>query len=445
MKEKTVKPARPRKQKVSGLKYVVAQPLIGGMPIGFENAFGCPPAAIISAGFSNDLHYIKYMNETRHLGIPVINMDSTYSICQDPESQEIFESLCDGSVDCLMHVAVCAGLSMLNAVNEGSAGRGNPDNEQNKNMYALSTLGFKLKAKVVAFENAPAAYTTSGEATIGRLKEIADSFKYTTQLFKTDTLLHGIPQTRKRTFIMFYRDTNPPVFKYEHKPYCPLPEYLKEVNDSMEHMDTFVVEDSKDSFYDFIIAHSGEKTYSEAMQKLGQGRDSWTSLQLCQHIGFDIVKQWFADRLLANPDDDRATRAIRIIEHCQKKVADNKGYWDSSTYLANKGLYVNAVISKNIHSSLHPTEERGYTIRELLHLMGMPHDFGMISPKKNWNHISQNVPVKTATFIGTQIRSYIEGTLPITNIPFVKQDNTKQRLDTPETIAVSTVDSIFQQ
>jgi hypothetical protein len=55
----------------------------------------------------------------------------------------------------------------------------------------------------------------------------------------------------------------------------------------------------------------------------------------------------------------------------------------------------------------------------------------MIDSKKNWNHISQNVPVKTATFIGSQIKAYINGKLPISSTPFVMQDNIKQRLDTP--------------
>lgn len=414
------------------IKWVVAQPLIGGMPIGFENAFGVPPEAIITAGFGNDNHYIKYMNETHDKKIPVINMDVTYTHFASDEDEKKYQSL--KNIDVLMHVAVCAGLSQLNAVNEGSKKRGDADNDQNQNMYGLTKLGMRLGAKVVAFENAPAAYTKAGAAVIDRLKEIASGEGYTTQLFRTDTLLHGIPQSRKRTFIMFYKDGNPGLFNYQLVPYTPLPEYLTFVGEGMPHWGEEVAIDSKDQFYDFILAYSGEPSYYQAMQKIGPGKNTWTALQLTDHIGFDTAIEWFekkAKELGETSEKDKYSRAARICRHCKNKREQGLGYWDSTTYLANDGQYVNAVISKNIHRSLHPTEERGYNIRELLHLMGHPHDFEMIEAKKNWNHISQNVPVKTATFIGSQIREYLQGKLPISSTLFVMQDNIKQRLDTP--------------
>jgi site-specific DNA-cytosine methylase len=415
------------------VKWVVAQPLIGGMPIGFENAFGTPPAAIITAGFGNDDHYIKYMNETRKLNIPIINMDSTYSQFNTEADEVLFEKI-KGGVDVLMHVAVCAGLSQLNACSSGSKKRGCADNDQNQNMYGLTELGFKMQAKVVTFENAPAAYTNAGKETMERLEEMASAKEYSMQLFRTDTLLHGIPQSRKRTFIMFYRDTNPGLFNYQKKQYTPLAEYLTEVGEGMPHWDEEVAIDSKDQFYDFIIDYTDEPTYYKAMQKIGPHKNTWTALQLTQEVGFDTAIEWFekkAKELNETSDKDKYLRAARISRHCKNKIEQGLGYWDSTTYLANDGLYVNAVISKNIHRSLHPTEERGYNIRELLHLMGHPHDFEMIDAKKNWNHISQNVPVKTATFVGTQIKEYLDHKLPIASTSFVKQDNIKQRLDTP--------------
>ena len=410
------------------IKWVVAQPLIGGMPIGFENAFGKLPKAIISAGFSNDLHYIKYMNEIRNLNIPVINMNASYDIFQDEESEILFNKLTEEGIDVLMHVAVCAGLSQLNSCNSGCKARGDANNDQNQNMYGLTKLGMRMNAKVVAFENAPAAYTKSGEAVVEKLKEIANEFNYTTHLFKTDTLLHGIPQSRKRTFIMFYRDSKPPLFNFERKEYIPLSTYLTYVNESMPHWNEEVDIDSKDKFYEFIIDYSGEKRYYDAMKKIGPHKTTWTALQLTDFIGFDKAIDYF-NKKFEKTNDPKYAYAARICTHCKKKREQNLGYWDSSTYLANDGLYVNAVISKNIHRSLHPVEERGLNIRELLHLMGMPHDFEMIEAKKNWNHISQNVPVKTATFIGSQIKLYLEHKLPISKTDFVKQDNIAGRTD----------------
>lgn len=53
------------------------------------------------------------MNNIRKLNIPVINMDSSYTKFLDEESQNEFIKLI-GNIDVLIHVAVCAGLSMLN-------------------------------------------------------------------------------------------------------------------------------------------------------------------------------------------------------------------------------------------------------------------------------------------------------------------------------------------
>jgi len=142
------------------------------------------------------------MNETRKLNIPIINMNVTYSEFKDDESERLYNQI-TGKIDVLTHAAVCSGLSQLNAVNEGSKKRGDADNDQNQNMYGLTRLGMRMGAKVVAFENAPAAYTKVGEEVVQRLEEITAAEGYSTQLFRTNIVLHGIPQSRKRTFIMF--------------------------------------------------------------------------------------------------------------------------------------------------------------------------------------------------------------------------------------------------
>lgn len=417
------------------INWVSLQNLIGGLAIGTEKAFGSPPLMIVHQGWANDKHYIKYMNETRKLNIPVVEMNGDYETFKTPQDEATFNSIVQNyKIDVAVMCPICSGLSQLNAINTGSKARGSADNDQNKNMYNLTELGMRMNAKVVVFENAPAAYTKAGEKVIERLEEIAQENKFSMQLVKTDTLLHGTPQSRKRTFLMFYRDGNPGLFNYELKEYIPLAKYLSSVDESMPHYDEEVTIDSKDQFYEFILHQSGEKTYQEAMKKLAPHKTTWTSLQLSQHIGFEKAIVWFNEKAKENnetSDKERYSRGARIAKHCANKVKQGLGYWDSTTYLANDGLYVNAVISKNIHRSLHPTEERGYNIRELLHLMSMPNDFEMIDAKKNWNHISQNVPVSTATYVGTQIKEYLDGNLLEASTSFVKQDNIKQRLDTP--------------
>lgn len=84
------------------INWIVTQPLIGGMPIGFENAFGVPPLAIITCGFVNDTHYIQYKNTTQNNNIPIIRMTGDYSGFTSKEDEDIYNSILDShSIDIL--------------------------------------------------------------------------------------------------------------------------------------------------------------------------------------------------------------------------------------------------------------------------------------------------------------------------------------------------------
>lgn len=406
------------------IKWVVAQPLIGGMPIGFENSFKTPPSAIITAGFEQDTHYIKYQNETKNLNIPIINMESDYKTFKSPEDEKLYNLHCQ-NVDVLMHVAACAGLSQMNSCNEGSKARGCADNDQNQNMYNLTKLGMRMNAKTVVFENAPTAYTKSGEAVVQKLRDIASEFNYSTHLYTTDTLFHGTPQSRKRTFVMFYKDKLTPRFNYEQKEITNLSDYLKLIPKDSKHSNDYILEEKTalDSLYFFILENTCSKTFLEAINKLDpeKSRTTWTSAQLTEKIGFDVA----LDYLSKNSTE----KQYNIVKHYKFKREQGKSFWDNTSILANRGQFTNAIVGKSLTSMIHPTEERGYNVRELLWLMGMPHDFELAEFKKNWNHICQNVPVKTATFIANNLKDYLNGNLKVAEAEFLKQSNFTRSID----------------
>lgn len=421
------------------VRYIFAQPLIGGMPIGFEKEFGRPPIAIITAGYTNDEHYIEYMNSCRKLNVPIINMNEDYETFKSQNDEILYKTYVK-NVDILAHVAVCSGLSQMNTCLFGSKARGCANNDQNQNMYNLTKLGMRMKAKVVVFENAVAAYTKSGEETVSYLKNIADSFKYSMQLIKTDTLLHGIPQSRKRSFILFYKDNNPPVFKFEHKKYKELGKYLEEIPTSSDHNDIYVEQPSSvlTGLYEFVLEKTNSKNLLEAINKIDKtNKNTWTVAQLTELIGWDDAILYFENRISDETDDAIKTNLIKIlsnIKHYKNKKEMKKSYWDNTVILANRGKFTNAIVGKSLPSMINPTNEKPYTIREFIHLMGMPHDFNMINPKKNWNHICQNVPSKTAQYIASQIKLYLDEKLEIYNSNFLKQNNISMSIDTKEQI-----------
>ena len=83
---------------------------------------------------------------------------------------------------------------------------------------------------------------------------------------------------------------------------------------------------------------------------------------------------------------------------------------------------------KSVPSLIHYKEYRLYTIREWLHIMGLPHDFELQGDVNNeYAKIGQNVPVRTAQFIVSEAKRFVDNWETIErvgdNVKFV--DNTK--------------------
>lgn len=406
------------------IRWVSIQNLIGGFALGAESSFETTPVAIIHQGWVNDSIYIRYMNETKKLNIPVIRMNADYTTFFSSEDEETFNRVIK-NIDVAVCCPICSGLSQMNSSNEGSKARGDANNEQNKNMYNITELGMRIDAKIVTFENAPAAYTKSGESTINVLRDIATRNKYSTSLYYTDTLYHGIPQSRKRTFVTFFKESNPAIFDYQKVQTETLDDYLKKIPDSSVNYNDYIYEkyDALDDYYKFIMYETNSKSFLEAIDKIDATakKSTWTSAQIVIELGIDKAIAYFDDEKIKN----------KLI-HIKTKLEDGKSFWDNTTILANRGKFTNAIVGKSLPSMVHPSEERAYNIRELLHLMGMPLDFELNEPKKYYNCICQNVPVTTAKFICDNIKNYLSGNLQIYSSDFLKQNNLKRKIDTVE-------------
>ena len=89
---------------------------------------------------------------------------------------------------------------------------------------------------------------------------------------------------------------------------------------------------------------------------------------------------------------------------------------------------MNAYIGRNANDTVHPIEDRSLTVREGMHMMGLPHDMELSGGKKNHNHICQNVPTCTAQFVVEQAVKFVEGKLPNSGLKYLKQDNWNKRI-----------------
>ena len=114
------------------------------------------------------------------------------------------------------------------------------------------------------------------------------------------------------------------------------------------------------------------------------------------------------------------------VFHCYKKAMMGKGWWDPSPLLVLED--VNAVTGRMMCHGVHPQKERLLDLRECMHLMGMPHDM-TLNHEKEYNHIAQNVPVKTASDWTQEVVKFINGELKLTEYDFIRQSNFKQKIE----------------
>lgn len=397
---------------MNNIKYANIIPLIGGMTIANKKATGHNPEFIASydAFSKNDSHIVKYLNEVSYHVIPENGEDSISSSLKSDH----YENL-----DFVSTVCPCAGLSLLNNSTGGSFSRGS-DAIQNDWMYKSAEWVFEnLRPKVFWGENAPGLYTTIGDGVRERLKNTAADHGYSFSIIKTDTHLHGIPQHRKRTFYFFWRDTNAPILNWHKHQTIPLGDYLNQIPKDAPYQDKFFTRSTPVSnwkLYEYVLEKTGLNDKEFRKNYLGALYHYVSKNGLVD----DAIK-WLDERYPNYEGEERLK-----LEHIRKKVERGLGFWDSSPFFVND--YVNAIIGKNMHVIVHPTKDRFLNIRECMWLMGLPHDFVLDESNQVWNHISQNVPVKTATDWTGEVIKYINGELKDSGCNYIMQDNTTQKI-----------------
>src|SRR5208282_4365218 len=71
--------------------------------------------------------------------------------------------------------------------------------------------------------------------------------------------------------------------------------------------------------------------------------------------------------------------------------------------------YIGSFVSNKPTAITHPVQDRFLSYRECMTIMGLPSDFELLSPKKNLNHVCQNVPLQTARTMGYEVKAALEG------------------------------------
>lgn len=380
------------------MNYASIVPLIGGSTIAMQNVFNQRPDYMMTYdGFQdNEKHLINYYNNE----VPYYNLSEG----KQPTH----------NVDVVNTVCPCAGLSSL-SVSASSTNEAN-DWMLTSAEYVLGTV----KPKVFWGENAPRLASKMGEPVVEKLRKVAYKNGYTFSLLQTKSLLHGLSQTRDRSFYFFWKDSKVPLFDYIHEAPGNIAEDIRSVEynteDPMSAL-TNTKTPSDNPFYRYVLeAIEGGITHKQFSDKITKSCNVMDYIE--EHTNYRVVSEWME----ANGFEREAKRCLTMY---QKLKAGGNIMRKNIEIPSDK---IGAFVGHLPTMLTHPDEDRFLTVREALYIMRMPSDFELLDPKRTLNHICQNVPVTTAEFVCKQISKYLNGSIDLVDTDFLIQDNRKKAI-----------------
>lgn len=394
------------------MRYIAHVPLAGGFSIANLNITGKPPVAITSYSpfISNDLLLRRYLDKKGY-DVPYYVLDKL----DEKEKHDL--SKIYKTIDFASAVPPCSALSQAAQRKAGTRGSAQP----NDWMYlsAEFLLG-DVQVKSYAFENAPALFTGAGDEVRDKLIEIGNKYGYSITFYKTNTLKHGIPQFRPRTFGIFYKGEHAPILNYYDKKAPHIKDYLNDIPRDAKHLNEYANPEydiTKYEIYKFLKHKHGDDWRNEM-------HDYRSHL-----VTYDYLrrKDWlidFQDWLQKLPEHERSEKVIKNLSHVIKNNTEGRNTRVNYRTMGIDKEYMYAVIGEVMARQVHPTEDRLMNIREHMHMMGLPHDYDLDGPKE-YVKISQNVPVTTCEDITTEIIEIINGNRRLSPHRLHMQDNIK--------------------
>jgi len=393
------------------MRYIAHIPLAGGFALGNMNIIGQPPVAITSYSpfESNDLLYRRYLKKKGY-DVPYYVLDKLTDI----EKQELSKLF--GTIDFSSSVPPCSGLSQAAQRKKGTRGTAAPNDWMYESArFLIGDIG----VTVYAFENAPGLFTGSGDLVREKLIEIGKEFGYSITFYKTNTLKHGIPQYRPRTYGIFYKGENAPILETYNRPYLNSLEYLKLIPKDTKHQDEYVHDEWDITKWE-ITKYLKQLLGENWRQEMVNFRPHITSYD---YLGRKNLLNDFLEFQQSLPD--KSDIVTKNIKHIIKNASEGRNARINYRVLGLDKEYIYAVIDEMMCRQVHPSEDRLMNIREHMHMMGLPHDYDLESPKE-YVKIAQNVPVKTCEDITTEIVEIIRGNRRLSPYSVLMQDNTKQ-------------------
>lgn len=391
------------------IKWAALQPLTGGFYFSAEEAVGHPAEFIISyPGFDapklnkkgdivdcgNEYHLIKYLKDHDRM-VPYYQFDRKCFQVDDEIDSKLLQEGKEAqhpdysNLDLVIAVPVCSGLSSatFGASTDTLKAR-------NSNMLFLARFALNtIKPKVYVFENAPRLVSTAGEGVRAELERIAQKAGYSVIFYRTDTILHDNCQIRPRTFVYFFRndvaDKGVPVIGFENAR-VSIEDFMSRIPKDATQQFTMELPDTCVPMLDYAKHLYGDAWRSK-MTTTALVCDFQKNHQLDDWVKWVNESDKYTDKVKNN--------VTKYVAHIHKKEAMNLGYYVVSPVIMKKD-HIPSAMFKTIPFVMHHKEDRLYTLREWMSVMGMPYDFELQGDhNKTFRQIGQNVPARTGKFI----------------------------------------------
>lgn len=394
------------------IKHAAIVPLIGGLPLGQEKAFGDRPDYLLSyTPFSNnDSHLVNYWKDT-----PYILLDQGG---KHPHYVDVVGATCP-----------CAGLSSLSPSANSNA---------SVNDWMTTTAKYvleEMKPQVFWGENAPRFSGEMGKPIVAKLMNIAKANGYTMSIYRTKSKLHGLSQVRERSFYFFWKGRQVPMFQYFDRPHKKIEDTIRSVskNATQQIVTNAKIPSKDDPFYRYVLEEmEGGITHQQFFNKITKTVDVMHYIETNGHSYRDVKKFMLKEGY---------EKIAAKLDGIQDKL-DAGGNIMRRMSLIGKD-YIGAFVGHLPMSLTHPDEDRYITVREAMTIMGLPEDFELLHPKKNLNHVCQNVPVTTATDMAMEIKAVLEGRRDTMNGELIYQFNNNKSFEIIDTGPPSSLDQFF--
>jgi site-specific DNA-cytosine methylase len=374
------------------MRHAFIVPLVGGQVLGQEKSLGSRPEYLLSyTPFkSNDSHIVNYYGD-----VPYHLLDEG-----TPELKK---------VDVIGTTCPCAGLSTLSH-------HASPDAAANEWMYRTAEYVLEnLKPEVFWGENSPQFANKLGQPVVQRLLSIARLNDYSMSIYRTRSLLHGLPQVRERSFYFFWRGEKVPLLNYFSREVKPIEKVLDTIpkRAKQRELTNEKTPSKHDSLYRFVLEHvEGGISHVEYYDRIEK---TYNPMDYLEDKGYtyDKVAEW----MRAQGDERTAARCDRMYA----KLKAGGSIMRRQTTVPKH--HIGAFVGHLPTALTHYREDRYLTVRECLSIMDMPSDFQLLDPRANLNHVCQNVPVSTAADMAHEVSEALSGKRERVDAYLVKQWN----------------------